>query len=926
MTPFVLTLLGFLLASLGQVLLSRREGEGVAVALLAAAAALILVAFRALPRDEAGEEEPSISRWDRRGVLVLLAASVPAWLSGWLLAVRWNSLFTGLVLYSVSLALVGTVCAWREGWRIPRLDTLRDHWAELALVGLVLTLGLFLRLHQIGYYPPPGGISWNDEAQIGKDAYGVLFHDSRPWQFPFSVYATCLSFLLVGPTVLALRLTFVVLGFATLVVFYLLARELFRFPVAVAGTFLFAVSRWHIAFSRLVLPSTPAMLLEVSTFYLLLRGKRTRGVMNYVLAGVTMGLGLYSHASFRMVPFLVLLLGLSEAWSWWRTRRAAAGRVWSELLGRWLSFLASFVVFTLPLAALVWREPRVAFGERFSSVMPLLFGNGDAAQVEVLLERVRRLVGFFNYRGEAWGAVNVPDLPMLDPWTGVLFLLGFGYCLFYFRRNKHLFYLSWLVLTVLAGGVLTVDLRSHRFAGVMPVLFLFAGVFLERSWAAFQRSFGAARRGYFAVVLLPILVLAAYANYFVFFQRQIHADSVRIEFTREISAVANYVSSLGDGSYVYLFANYPYYSPGMDFAWMAKENPGERAVDVLDVIPSHRRPGDEELVYVFVAPYDVESLAKLVVYHYPQAQLQTFQGEYGRYTFVAAHVSAEEARRAQGLRGYYYSGHDLDAEPVVVRPDGQLSFDWTVDQPPLVSPFSAEWRGSLFAFQAGSYVLETEPSGLCQILVDGTMLDSTEGLELAKGWHKLMVACVELEDRVRLMWTTPRRAREVIPAEFLSPREEVSGVLVLVFEGPDWSGDPLEQSIQPSLSLLRMPTLWQSGFTRDLAGAMYSLDCSGQFMARGPGTYHFEVTPWNGKATLYVDGAEIVTAEGAKVISDSGEVVLEAGWHDLRLRYAYGGGEFSGVQVFWTPPGAGKQSIPTELMRPLDGLLSRPAD
>jgi hypothetical protein len=928
MTPFVLTLLGFLLASLGQVLLSRREGEAVAVALLSAATGLVLIAFRGLPSDEVKEQQLPISRWGRRGVLVLLVASLPAWLAGWLLAVRWDSLFSGLVLYAVSLTLVGAVVAWREGWRLPRLHTVRDHWVELALVGLVLALGLFLRLHQLDYYPPPGGISWNDEAQIGKDAYGVLFHYARPWQFPFSVYTACLSFLLLGPTVLALRLTFVVLGFATLVVFYLLAKELFRFPVALAATFLFAVSRWHIAFSRLVLPSTPAMLLEVSTFYLLLRGRRTWGLMNYVLAGVTMGLGLYSHASFRIVPLLVLLLGLSEAWSWWRTRRAAAGRTGRELLGRWLCFLGSCVVFTLPLAALVSREPQAAFGERFSSIMPALFGVGGTFQMEAQLERVRRVVGFFNYKGEAWGAVNVPDLPMLDPWTGILFLLGFGYCLFYFWKNKHLFYLSWLVLTVLAGGVLTVDLRSHRFAGVMPVLFLFAGVFLERSWAAFQRSFGVARRGYFAVLLLPVLVLAGYANYFVFFQRQIHAGSVRIEFTREISSVANYVSSLGDGRYVYLFANYPYYSPGMDFAWMAKENPGERRVDVLDVIPSHREAGGEELVYIFVTPYDVQALAELVVYHYPQAQLRTFQGEYGRYTFVAAHVPAEEARRAQGLSGHYYSGHDLEAEPVAVRSDEKLSFDWRVNQAPLAFPFSAEWRGTIFAPEAGRYLVETEPDGLCGTRVDEQPLGEGEERRLAKGWHKLRVTCVGLEEGagVWLKWTAPGRVREVIPAEFLSPREEVNGVQVSVFEGPDWSGDPVEQSIQPSLSLLRMPTIWQSGFTRGLAGAMYSLDCSGQLMAQEPGSYLFEVEPWNGKVTLYVDGVEVVTAEGAKTTSNSGQLGLEAGWHDLWLRYAYGGGEFSGVQVFYTPPGGRRQSIPTELMIPVDGSPSRPGD
>ena len=924
MLPFVLTILGFVLASLGQVCLSRRHNENVAVLLLAAAVVLTLVAFRRLSVDEGQQERQPRSKWDRQGMLVLLVASLPAWVAGCLLAVRWDSLYTGLLLYAAGFSLVAVACAHRERWRLPALSTLKDHWLELTLVGLVLALGLFLGVYRLDYYPPPGGISWNDEAQIGKDAYGVLHHGYRPWQFPFSVYATCVSFLLLGPTVLALRLTFVTLGFVTLIVFYLLAREIFRFPVALAATYLFAVSRWHIAFSRLALPSTPAMLLEVATFYLLLRGRRTGGMMNYTLAGLTMGLGLYSHASFRIVPLLVLLLFLGQACSWWRARRGGDASRSRGTLSPWLSFLASAIVIMLPLAAIIWREPHLTFGERFSSVMPVVFGTEGVAGTDSVAERAVRLLGFFNYQGEAWGAVNLPDLPMLDPVTGVFFVLGFGYCLFRFWRKGHLFYLSWFLITLIGGGLLTVDLRSHRFAGVMPVLFLFAGVFLEGAWATFRQAFGASRRAAFCLFLLPVLMLAGYANYHIFFHRQIDADSVRIEFTREISAVANYIASLGEGHYVYLFANYPYYSPGMDFAWMAREAPGERGIDVLDVIPSHRRPGDEDLVYIFVTPHNVEALAEVVRYFYPEARIETFQGEYDRYTFVVAHVAAEEVRRSQGLLGSYYSGDGTRAEPEVVRQEGRLSFDWTAEKPPLPFPFSAEWKGTLYAPEAGSYVLQMEPPATCQIWIDESELEEKEETRLVKGWHVLRVTCLGMEDvgSLRLLWTAPGRQREVVAAEFLSPRGEVNGVLVSVFRGLDWAGEPVDQSIQPILSLLRMPATWQSSFVPELEGEPYSLECRGQLKVEGKGSYRFHVVPWNGSATLWLDGAEVAAVGGEGTRGGADEVDLGPGWHDVRLRYAYHGGEFSGVEVLWTPPGGEAQVIPPALMRPTGGLIT----
>ena len=190
----------------------------------------------------------------------------------------------------------------------------------------------------------------------------------------------------------------------------------------------------------------------------------------------------------------------------------------------------------------------------------------------------------------------------------------------------------------------------------------------------------------------------------------------------------------------------------------------------------------------------------------------------------------------------------------------------------------------------------------------------------------MRVTCSGLEDgySLRLVWTAPGRQREVVPAEFLSPKEEAHGVLVSAFEGPEWSGDPVVRSIQPVLSLLRMPTAWQSAFVPELEGELYSLDCRGQFRVDEAGVYRFDLVPWNGKATLYVDGAEVVAVEGERRTASSDEVELGRGWHDLWLRYSYRGGEFSGVEVLWTPPGAETQIIPPAWMRPVGELMTRP--
>jgi hypothetical protein len=305
--------------------------------------------------------------------------------------------------------------------------------------------------------------------------------------------------------------------------------------------------------------------------------------------------------------------------------------------------------------------------------------------------------------------------------------------------------------------------------------------------------------------------------------------------------------------------------------------------------------------------------------------METFHGDYGRYAFVAVHVGVEEVRGSWGLLGYYYSGHEMKPVPDMVRRERQLEAYWAGVEPPLAFPFSVEWRGTLEAPQWGSYVLEMEPPGLCQMEVDGSVVRDGERITLVKGGHHLRVTCLGLEDvpSLRLLWTTPQHQREVVPAQFLSPREEVNGLLVSVFEGPDWGGEPVESSLQPLPSLLSMPTAWQSAFVPELAGELYSLDCQGQLEVEEPGTYRFDVVSWNGSATLLIGGAQVVSVEGEREMTASGEVGLGRGWFDLQLRYSYHGGEFSGVEVLWTPPGGDRQVIPVTRLRPA-GSASQP--
>ncbi len=104
--------------------------------------------------------------------------------------------------------------------------------------------------------------------------------------------------------------------------------------------------------------------------------------------------------------------------------------------------------------------------------------------------------------------------------------------------------------------------------------------------------------------------------------------------------------------------------------------------------------------------------------------------------------------------GCYYDNLDLSGEPVLVRTDAQLQFDWANGLPywSLSDSFSARWQG-YFTFGAGGYTFTAVTSDGMRVFVDGTpVLDRwrdqppymyTFRLNLSAGIHLITVEYYE---------------------------------------------------------------------------------------------------------------------------------------------------------------------------------------
>lgn len=206
---------------------------------------------------------------------------------------------------------------------------MKGKYTYLLLLLGVLLLGTFLRFYRITTVPPSlshdeTAIAYNaySLAVTGKDEYGqsypLLFKSFDDYKLPGMVYTTIPSVLLFGRTTLGARVPSALLGSLTVLIVYLLVYELIKqhrdhagklagLPevYALSAAFFFAISPWHINFSRQLFESNGALFfLSFGTYMLLLSLRKHKAL---IVAALLLGLSVYFYYSVRLViPFILL--------------------------------------------------------------------------------------------------------------------------------------------------------------------------------------------------------------------------------------------------------------------------------------------------------------------------------------------------------------------------------------------------------------------------------------------------------------------------------------------------------------------------------------------------------------------------------------------------------------------------------------------
>ncbi len=272
-------------------------------------------------------------------------------------------------------------------------------------------------------------------------------------QYPslgFALHAPAM--LLDGDSLTGLRITSVIGGLVTIGLTAALARLLFGGFAAVAAGALITFSHWHIHLSRMGLHYMDAMVFSLTSIYLVTRGVLRGSPVAFAGGGIALGMCFYVYYTARLsvlVVFGIIMLGVL-------TRKGPL-RWWAVRIG-WLA--AGALVTVLPLLAVYAQDPSAAVArtDRVSLFSPQNFEFVQRTYKlestdQVLRFQAQRALEMFNLPWDTSSQFGSKD-PLLDPVSGVLFVVGCAVALARPFLVSHALLLGWLVLT-LAGVTLT---------------------------------------------------------------------------------------------------------------------------------------------------------------------------------------------------------------------------------------------------------------------------------------------------------------------------------------------------------------------------------------------------------------------------------------------------------------------------------------
>jgi len=673
----------------------------------------------------------------------------------------------GVLAWSIGLAIVQ-----RRWWRPVRAPM---PWWEWAALAAVVAVGVFLRFYRYGYYPPDG-VCAVEEPQAGQIAYEIFAAGGRPWEFLADRWLPVPFFALFGVSLTTLRVPFSIASALTVPAVYLVLRQVVARPAALLATALFAACSWHLLYTRLGHNIFATTLLVVVLYAICLRVHRRPGLAWYPWIGFLSAYTLYTYAGYRGTTlfvglFFVISLGLHLR-AWRRAvlpRAVAAARqaLIVEVVGLGLAAVA-YAGPVVVLVEQVRKHPAYYFEAANRSLINDQYYTRDVgAFVRQRVDRLTATAAIFNHTGDASATFNLPMVPMLDPVTGTLLPIALAYCVIWWRHRWQGYFAFTFLVLLLLGSTFVQNLDVRRLQGVIPLIFILIGFFLDRVWSLTRSVLGRRARPLLVGSAAVLAAVTFWLNYDLFFNRTITDPLVRSAFQNRYTVLVRYVRGLPPDAYVLIVGDtYNFYLPS-DFAWLLAGTPrGEVTGDLTPVFNGDGGAwSGRDLRVIVESTYESDDLLRIISERFPTVRCRKVaHPDTAGYAFAACDFGRQPPAAVPvpgGVRARYFRGDE--PAPFLERIEPAISFGFQpqpcrfpegVGKPPC----RAEWEGVWQVDEPGTFAFLPEaPGSAATLTIDGQPVRGD--VAVAAGAHVVRMTARfsnPEEPGARLRWKSPQ--------------------------------------------------------------------------------------------------------------------------------------------------------------------------
>ena len=394
------------------------------------------------------------------------------------------------------------------------------------MVALLLA-ATFLRL--VAWQSAPPGLRFDEmlvdyHADLIRDGARPIYIDDLAEESLYHYFFAAAQ-AVIAPHLFTMRWLSLAFGLVGVAAIFALGRQMFNRRVGLLAAIIATVAFWSLLYSRIGLRIVALPALVTLAMVFVWHGFHQARRRDFVMAGILFGISAYTYSATRMLPIVLLIFALYLA----VFQRAQLRRHGLNLV----LMLSLAALIALPMAIHIATVPAAErrLGEVQGPLDALKQGN-----VLPLIKSAAMTLGMFNVTGDPEWLYNIPNRPVFDVLTGLVFVLAVLISLRRWRQPAYAFVLIWLFVGLVPPMVTwPAASNSHGILAQTPA-FLLAAIGLEALAVRWPRG-GTA----LVVVVLIIFSVVSLTDYF---GRWATAETVRRENQAGIAAVAAQIDRL----------------------------------------------------------------------------------------------------------------------------------------------------------------------------------------------------------------------------------------------------------------------------------------------------------------------------------------------------------------------------------------------